>query len=66
MTYKLQVCRSCKTRYTDKVEIDTCPICRSKNIRRVGAGVSSKAKKTTVPYRKDSKKKKVIKSRRSK
>jgi len=34
MPWKNQKCLSCKTVFTDKIEIDTCPICRGKNIIR--------------------------------
>lgn len=34
MPWKYQKCISCETVFTDKIEIDTCPICRGKNIVR--------------------------------
>lgn len=32
--YKVQICKSCKTTFTNKIEIDICPICRGKKFTR--------------------------------
>lgn len=50
MSWNYQKCRSCKTIFTDKVEIDCCPICRGTNFTRKDTVTAQGKKRRIVAY----------------